>query len=289
MKVSVFTTSYNYSKYIAKTIESVLNQTYKDFEYIILDDGSTDNSIEIINEYAKKDSRIKVYTHENNQNLGLLTTIKTGISKCSGDYIVFVESDDTIESNYLEEKIKVLNKHPDSAVIYNQITPFGDEQRVFHCQKHLNNVKKLIGNGKFDYYELFAHNIIPTFSCVMVKKSVIESAPFNCDIPKCFDWYLWNYILQNYKVVFLDKPLTNFRLHTISLSCKKTTKPIYLELLKLSKPKYGFKLPYNLFKFYKQNQQIEKLLRPICRKFDRFVYNELYCEREIEIILEGCA
>ncbi len=71
MKISVLTASYNYEKYISQTIESVLNQTYTDFEYIIFDDGSTDNSVNIIKEYAKKDKRIKFYTHENNSNKNL--------------------------------------------------------------------------------------------------------------------------------------------------------------------------------------------------------------------------
>ena len=63
MKISVLTASYNYENYISETIESVLNQTYKDFEYIIFDDGSTDKSLEIIEKYAQKDSRIKIYSH----------------------------------------------------------------------------------------------------------------------------------------------------------------------------------------------------------------------------------
>ena len=82
MTISIITTSYNYSKYIRDTIESVLNQTYTDFEYIIFDDGSTDNSLEIIESYAKKDNRIKLYTHPNNENRGLIATNIAAIQKC---------------------------------------------------------------------------------------------------------------------------------------------------------------------------------------------------------------
>lgn len=69
--VSIIIPSFNYEKYITQTIESVINQTYTNWELIIVDDGSKDNSKEIIKDYCAKDNRIRLYTHENNQNLGL--------------------------------------------------------------------------------------------------------------------------------------------------------------------------------------------------------------------------
>lgn len=76
MTISIITASYNYEKYIKDTIESVLSQTYSDWEMIIVDDGSKDKSRDIIKEYCEKDSRIKLYTHEKNVNKGLAETIQ---------------------------------------------------------------------------------------------------------------------------------------------------------------------------------------------------------------------
>ena len=90
MKVSVVITSYNYDKYIKDAIESVLNQTYSDFELVIIDDCSTDNSVNIINQF--EDERIKFI--QNEQNLGLKNSMQKAISCCIGEWIAFLESDD---------------------------------------------------------------------------------------------------------------------------------------------------------------------------------------------------
>lgn len=282
MKFSILTTSYNYEKYIEETIQSVLSQTYADFEYIIIDDCSNDNSVEIIKKYMEKDNRIKLYTHDKNQ--GLISTFAEGIKKCSGNYIIFVESDDKIEPNYIEEKIKAIKKYPDAAVIFNQVNPVGDEKRVEACKKHLEKTRCLIESDKFDYYELFLNNIIPTFSCVMIKKDIILSIPLEFPVQKCFDWYLWNYIIQNYQVVFLDKVLTTFRLHNDSMSVKKDSKPVYKSLLSLSKRKYKNEFIYKMFESYKNLVKFEKFFRPFCAKFDRVIYKKLYVQKNVNVI-----
>ena len=110
-KISIITTSYNYENYIKETIESVQAQTYKDWEMIIVDDGSTDNSVDVIKSYVEKDSRIKLFQHENCQNKGLCESLKLGITKSQGDWLIILESDDTIVNNYIEEKLKIINEN----------------------------------------------------------------------------------------------------------------------------------------------------------------------------------
>lgn len=287
MKISVLTTSYNYAGFISETIESVLKQTFSDFEYIIFDDGSQDNSLEIIGEYAKKDERIKVFTHENHINKGLVETMKIAITKCSGEYIVFVESDDILAPNYLEEKLIVLRKYPDAAVIFNKIFPFGDEQQVNCMKKYLKNTIPLIKLKEFKYVELLHNNIIPTFSCTMVKKEILENINFDFKVAKCFDWYLWNYIMYSgEQMVYLDKELTNFRMHKQSMSCKPTNTSVYVQLLKISKRKYKCEIFYKIFELHKNNKRLEKLFRPIIRKINTFIYNLLFEDKTINIITE---
>ena len=114
-KVSVIITSYNYEKYIRETINSVLNQTINDWELIIIDDNSTDNSIDIIMEFANKDTRIQVI--RNCENLGLKESIKTALLAATGKWIAFLESDDLWEKDYLEKKLAIANKYPDVGFI----------------------------------------------------------------------------------------------------------------------------------------------------------------------------
>ena len=102
--ISIVTASYNYAQYIGETIQSVLNQTYSDWELVIVDDCSSDNSVEVIKSF--KDDRIKLFVNE--RNLGLKGTVKRGIELAQGDWVVFLESDDVITPDYLEKKAKIV-------------------------------------------------------------------------------------------------------------------------------------------------------------------------------------
>ena len=111
MLFSIIVPVYNVEKYINECIESILSQTFSDFEVILVDDGSTDNSGLICDEYAEKDNRIKV-VHKRNE--GLLLARRTGLKACNGDYIIHCDSDDYISSDLLFEiSNEILDKHPD--------------------------------------------------------------------------------------------------------------------------------------------------------------------------------
>ena len=107
MKISVLIDNYNYAKFLPECIESVLNQTYQNFEIIIVDDGSKDNSKEIIEEYAKKDNRIKPIFKENG---GQASAFNEGIKHCNGELICFLDSDDKFKPNKLEKILKIYKK-----------------------------------------------------------------------------------------------------------------------------------------------------------------------------------
>lgn len=113
--ISIVTASYNYAQYIGETIQSVLNQTYSDWELVIVDDCSSDNSVEVIKSF--KDERIKLYV--NGKNLGLKGTVKRGIELAQGNWIVFLESDDVITPDYLKKKVEIAQKYPDVVLIFN--------------------------------------------------------------------------------------------------------------------------------------------------------------------------
>src|SRR5690554_2947106 len=115
MKFSVLVPAYNVEDYVFETIESVLNQTYRNWEMIIVNDGSTDKTKKILERYAKKDKRIELI---NQENKGLLMARRIAISKSKGDYICFLDSDDFWEENTLSEVKKIVEKkNPDLALI----------------------------------------------------------------------------------------------------------------------------------------------------------------------------
>ncbi len=112
MKFSIVIPVYNVEKYIDKCLNSIINQTYKNFEVIIVNDGTKDNSQQIIDEYVKKDNRFKSYKKENG---GLSDARNYGIKYATGDYLVLIDSDDYIDLDYLERVNQVLisNKNID--------------------------------------------------------------------------------------------------------------------------------------------------------------------------------
>jgi len=105
--ISVLLNNYNYEKFLPSSIESVLKQSYKNFELIIVDDGSNDKSREIIKKYAKKDNRIKYFFKENG---GQASAFNEGIKLCKGEIISFLDSDDEFEENKLSEVVNIYNK-----------------------------------------------------------------------------------------------------------------------------------------------------------------------------------
>ena len=108
--VSVSVPVYNAEKFLHYCIDSILNQTFIDFELILVDDGSPDNSGKVCDEYAEKDERVKVI---HKQNGGVSSARNAGIEAAKGEYICFVDSDDYLESNYLKELIETKKKYPD--------------------------------------------------------------------------------------------------------------------------------------------------------------------------------
>ncbi len=119
VKISVIVTVYNVEKYIRQCLESVINQTYRDLEIIIVDDGSTDGSKEICRKYAEKDKRARVISQENS---GLSSARNTGIANATGDYIGFVDGDDFIAENMYELLIKSCIDYGSNLSVCNMVT-----------------------------------------------------------------------------------------------------------------------------------------------------------------------
>ena len=105
--ISVIVPIYNVEKYLDRCLKSIINQTYKNLEIILIDDGSPDNCGTICDEYAKKDNRIKVVHKDNG---GLVKARNTGLDIATGEYISFIDPDDWIELNMYEEMIKIADE-----------------------------------------------------------------------------------------------------------------------------------------------------------------------------------
>ena len=128
-KVSVIIPVYNVQDFLAKCIESVINQTINDIQIILVDDGATDNSGQICDEYAKKDKRITVI-HKQNQGLGFARN--TGLDVANGDYIFFLDSDDWILPYSIKELYEIAKQNNADIVCYNFFKVYDRNQNEFN-------------------------------------------------------------------------------------------------------------------------------------------------------------
>ena len=116
-RVSIVIPSYNHEKYVRECIQSVLDQTYQDFEIVITDDGSTDGTVNVIREFD--DSRIQIYTQA--ENKGACTAINNCIRKAASKYIAVLNSDDAWEPTKLEKQVQYLDSHPEIGAVFTKV------------------------------------------------------------------------------------------------------------------------------------------------------------------------
>ena len=252
MKVSVIITSYNYEQYIKEAIESVLNQTYSDFELIVIDDCSTDNSVNVIKQF--NDERIKFI--QNEQNIGLKGSMQRAISICTGDWIAFLESDDTWFPETLEKRLEYAEKYTQVGIIFNDVLEFGDEKWLLAVKKNFERVRKILNKKTFPkniFYDINLHNLILTFSSVMIKRELFENLNFETPIDSLLDWWIYIHIAYNTDAYYMKEKLTKWRQHRQSyITRKKKTKfkmaniSAYLDVYKNQKLGLKF-IPFLVF------------------------------------------
>lgn len=120
VKVSVIMPTFNSARFVKDAVDSILSQTFQDFEFIIIDDVSVDGTLDILNGYAQKDSRIRIIKNEKYR--GLVSALNRGIQECNGEYIARMDSDDIAMENRLEKQIAVMDANPDISVLGGALT-----------------------------------------------------------------------------------------------------------------------------------------------------------------------
>ena len=173
IKVSVILPVYNVDQYLKECLESIVNQTLRDIEIICINDGSTDRSLEILNEYAQKDSRFNVLSQEN-QGQGVARN--KGVELAKGKYIQFVDPDDWIELNMLEILYNFAEEHKSKVVKFNY-SDYNDYSGKF---KRHNFVKKIKNKNNYDL------NKFPYYTWRLLKKGCLSN----------LDLHVWAYFYQ---------------------------------------------------------------------------------------------
>ncbi|MWX42503.1 glycosyltransferase family 2 protein, partial [Francisella tularensis] len=165
---------YNIENYLGRCLDSVINQTYKDLEIILVNDGSTDNSLEICESYAKEDSRIKII---NKNNGGLSSARNVGLDACKGDYVTFIDSDDWVSLDYIEILYKnIIDNNADISIINAIKVKSQNNDFTLKEQKNLLHTY-------FSSIEFALDNTLPVMACAkLYKTKLFENLRFTNSI-----------------------------------------------------------------------------------------------------------
>ena len=204
-KVSVLMPAYNAASFIKEAIESVLDQTYTDYELVIVDNCSTDNTGEIISKYLS-DKRIKYYRNET--NIGVVGNFNKCFSYAQGNYLKILCADDKFHPQLLEKFVAAMDQYPNVAIVASYTQEFGLSAQVLKPP-----VSHLI-NGKQLTYEILNNwNYFGHPSNVMFKKSGLEVGGFRKEYLWMSDWEMWLRILSTGDAYFIPEVLSYTRFH----------------------------------------------------------------------------
>lgn len=271
MKFSVVIPLYNKQKYILKAIRSVLNQTLTTFELIVVDDGSTDDSVHIIEQI--NDKRLKILKKANE---GVSAARNNGVKIAKYDYIAFLDADDWWDLQYLEEMSKTIKEFPDGGLFSSRFL-IVKKKRAVASNIHLDSGFKA---GYIDYFKLYNQTfcqLINSSSVIVPKKVFIKLGGFHTSITKGEDFHLWARIALKYKIVYLNKNLSFYNQDVDSEN--RATRRIH-------PPKSNYVFYFSEFdEFEKKNYDLKVLLDHIrIGNYKKYLLHGLHFEKAKKLL-----
>lgn len=241
--ISVVVPNYNHSAYLKKRLDSIFNQTYTQFEVILLDDASTDNSVDILSHYAAHPKVTHIIVNKENSGSTFKQWNK-GIGLVKGDLIWIAESDDFCENDFLEKMVHLYN--------------LDQEISMFFCQSHRLNAKGIVtgnwlshtNNYKLNVFHqdfvmdgnlfiekyLIHKNVIPNVSAILFRKATLKKIlplKFDSHMKYNADWFYYVQLLCNSKVGYVSNSLNYFRYHESSVIGNASNEKSGLSRLKM--------------------------------------------------------
>ncbi len=242
IKVSIVTPSFNQAHFLEETILSILNQTYKNIEYIIIDGGSTDGSINIIKKY---DSKIHYWISEPDK--GQTDAVNKGLEHCTGELVAYLNSDDIYELDAVEKVVEAFLKNKTAAVYYGKCSVIDEKG---------NEVLKHKGY-QIDYNHLLNHSMVPGIfqpACFFNNTLQLRKPLFAEKFVIDYELLIW-LLSKNYKFIFIDENIAKYRVHKAARTTVETS-IIYEEKLRLQlRYGAGMGVKWKMLKF-----QIKKFL-----------------------------
>ncbi|HEF6145955.1 TPA: glycosyltransferase family 2 protein [Campylobacter jejuni] len=264
-KISIILPTYNVEQYIARAIESCINQTFKNIEIIVVDDCGSDKSIDIVKEYAKKDDRIKIIHNE--ENLKLLRARYEGVKVANSPYIMFLDPDDYLELNACEECMKILKNNEIDLLFFNAFVLENNNK----IERKLNFQEKCYVKKDFLKELLKTKNLFWTVWAKVIKKELYLKAVGlisleNAKINMAEDVLLYYPLINISNTTFhLSKNLYNYQINNFSITKTLTLQNIKTNIQEqdnvlylLKKMQYNYNFNLTLLKLIEYFLLIEK-------------------------------
>lgn len=198
-KVSVIIPTYNYGRFLPRALESVLSQTYTDYEIIVVDDGSTDETYQVVAEYKNK---VKYLTKENG---GVATARNVGIQVANGNYIAFLDADDAWVPHKLAIQVEYLDNNPEFGMVYADMAHYVSGRKVHDAYLCERGYKHIAQGWIFKNLLSECFIFTPT---VLVRKSCFDVVGLHDPkLRTCQDIDMWLRIAEQYQIGFIDQPL----------------------------------------------------------------------------------
>ncbi len=245
--VSVVMPVYNGERYLKEAIESILNQTYKNFEFIIVDDKSTDGSRGVLKEYARKDKRIKLVF--NKENKGQSKTVKKGIRISQGEFFLKLDQDDVASQNRIKETVNFLLDHKEYVLVGGGLKIIDEESNVVGCRDYPTT------NSEIKKHLFFKSPF--AYPAVTIRAKFLKSIKYPDMFQFADDYYMWSKLLSLGKGYNLPDYLTYYRINRQQVK-NKSLKAQLKETIEVQK------------RIFKENQHV-----PILAKINHLALNLL--------------
>ncbi len=225
MKISIVVLSYNQGQFIEETLKSIFNQSYKNYQVIVIDGRSQDKTIKILKKYQKKYPEKLTWISEKDK--GQTEAINKGLKLAKGDILTYLNSDDLYEKNTLAEAVDFFKKNPQAKIIYGQ-------------GKFINEKGRYLGNYKTqhpDFNSLFKECVISQPTVFFKKEAYKKIGEFDENFNYAMDYDYWIRVAKKYQFYYAEKVIAYTRLHKNSKTSQ--SEQVFKEILKVLKKNYG--------------------------------------------------
>jgi glycosyltransferase involved in cell wall biosynthesis len=220
MSVSIALCTYNGERFIREQIESYLNQTVQPDEIIVCDDGSSDNTFAIIQQYAAANRGIQWQLIQNEENLGTNKNFEKAISRSSGDFIFFSDQDDIWVNEKVEQTISFFNKYPDCEACFSNATLIDDNslelpESLLDLSFFKSDVREAYKADDLLYWSILLGNVMTGATMAIRRTALRTILPFHLDLGRklWYDGWIGFCLMAAYRVGYIDQPLIKYRVH----------------------------------------------------------------------------